>query len=72
MQREAPGKPSVRRMALLDAELVAYLVELSQVSFLVHHRRPVSKGGKRVHQQSHTAVQEWREQLSNQEQFTSK
>lgn len=35
-------------MALLDAELVADLVECSQVSFLVHHRRPASKGGKRV------------------------
>lgn len=48
MQREAPGKPSVQRMALLDAELVAYLVERSQVSFLVQHRRPASKGGKRA------------------------
>lgn len=35
-------------MAWLDAELVAYLIERSQVSFLVHHRRPASKGGKKA------------------------
>jgi len=48
VQQEAPGKPSVWRMASLDAELVTYLVERGQVSFLVHHCRPASKGGKKA------------------------
>lgn len=44
VQWEAPRKPSVQPMALLDAELVAHLVECSQVSLLVHHRRPTRRG----------------------------
>lgn len=46
VQWEAPRKPSVQPMALLDAELVAHLVERSQVSLLVHHRRPTRRGGE--------------------------
>lgn len=41
------GKPSgVRGVAVSDAELVAHLVECSQVSFLVQHRRPVHREGR--------------------------
>lgn len=35
-------------MAVSDAELVAHLVECSQVSLLVQHGRPAHRGGKRA------------------------
>lgn len=35
-------------MAVSDAELVAHLVQWSQVSLLVPHRRPAHRGGKRA------------------------
>lgn len=49
-------------MALLDAELVAHLVERGQVSLLVHHRGPAGKGGKRalLNNGLNTAMQELR------------